>query len=62
MRDWIDYYRIRKVRWDGLWHALYKDGKDNESWDRCSEDDAMQLLKRINRRHARNLPTCLTNP
>jgi len=37
---------VRKVRWDMLWHILYKWGKQ-ETYDRVSKEEAMEVLKQI---------------
>ena len=43
-----DIEGVRKVKWDGLWHVMYKWwGKD--TYDRVSEKKAMQILKEMKR-------------
>ena len=37
---------VRKVRWDALWHVLYKvNGK--ETWDRVEKSGAMKVLEKL---------------
>jgi len=41
---------IRKVRWDGLWHVMYRipQGDDSrETYDRIDKSTAMRILKNI---------------
>lgn len=38
-----DIIGVRKVRWDMLWHVLYKFGK--ETYDRVSKEEAMEVLE-----------------
>lgn len=40
---------IRKVKWDELWHVLYKWG-NRDTWDRVTKKTAMQVLKKMKRR------------
>ena len=41
-----DIEGVRKVKWDGLWHVLYKwGGKD--TYDRVGKRTAMSVLKKI---------------
>ena len=39
-----DYYGIRKVRWDQLWHALYHDRFNRDLYDRVTVEEALGLL------------------
>lgn len=40
------YYGVRKVEWDGLWHALYE-VKGVETWDRVSAQKANKILDQL---------------
>jgi hypothetical protein len=44
---------VRKVKWDGLWHVMYKWGK-KDTWDRVSKKSAMYILKQIEKAHKNN--------
>ena len=37
---------IRKVKWDELWHVLYRWG-GRDTWDRVTKKTAMQVLKKM---------------
>ena len=55
--DIKDVVGIRKVRWDDLWHVLYKWGSDKfgkETWDRVSRAEAMQVLRKIEKSKLQN--------
>ena len=41
-----DIIGVRKVKWDGLWHIMYKWGS-SETYDRVSYNEAMEALKLI---------------
>lgn len=41
-----DIEGVRKVRWDALWHVLYRWG-NRDTWDRVSRKEAMSVLKKI---------------
>jgi hypothetical protein len=38
---------IRKVKWDTMWHILYKDSKGEITWDRVSIEEALSHLKEV---------------
>lgn len=37
---------VRKVKWDELWHILYRWGK-KDTYDRVDKQEAMQVLEKI---------------
>lgn len=37
---------IRKVRWDEMWHVLYRSGKQ-KTYDRVDKKTALRVLKDI---------------
>ena len=44
------YVGIRKMRWDGLWHAIWifeNDENKVEHWDRVSEERAMEIVAKL---------------
>jgi hypothetical protein len=46
-----NYIGVRNMRWDGLWHAIFKttteSGKKVESWNRITKEDAMILTENL---------------
>ena len=46
---------IRKVKWDELWHIIYKEGK-SDNYDRVSKKEAMQVLRKVERCRKENKP------
>lgn len=42
------YYGIRKVEWDALWHALYTT-KGRETYDRVTKRQAQRILHQLQR-------------
>ncbi len=44
---------IRKVKWDGLWHVMYKWG-EKDDYDRVDQRTAMSILRRLQRAHRKN--------
>jgi len=48
-----DVEGIRKVKWDALWHVMYKWGK-RETYDRVSRKSAMYILKQLENAHKNN--------
>jgi hypothetical protein len=38
---------VRKMKWDMLWHVIYKDGNKEETYDRVSKAEAMEVLKTL---------------
>jgi hypothetical protein len=41
-----NYYGVRKVAWDMLWHALYV-VNGRETWDRVSRSKARRIEKNL---------------
>lgn len=40
------YIGVRKMKWDQLWHALFKvNGK--ETWDRVSKERALEIAENL---------------
>ena len=37
---------IRKMKWDMLWHVLYKIS-DRETWDRVSRREALEVARKL---------------
>ncbi len=44
---------IRKVKWDGLWHVMYKWGK-RDTYDRVDRKEAMRVLRRLEKAFKNN--------
>ena len=40
-----DIIGVRKVKWDMLWHIIYKWG--TETYDRVNKEEAMQVLEKM---------------
>lgn len=37
------YIEVRKVKWDQLWHAIWKTTNGRISWDRVTPQEAMRI-------------------
>lgn len=46
--DIEDIEGVRKVKWDSLWHVLYRWG-GRDTWDRVNKATAMRVLEKIKR-------------
>jgi len=42
-----EYYGVRKVNWDQLWHALFRTEDGEESWDRVTREQALNLVDQL---------------
>lgn len=42
-----DVEGIRKMKWDALWHVMYKTRDGKETWDRVDKKTAMYVLKYV---------------
>ena len=40
----IYYHGVRKVEWDNLWHALYKNRSGRDTWDRVTPKRAREIF------------------
>jgi hypothetical protein len=38
---------VRKVKWDELWHVMYRTNLLGETWDRVDKKTAMYVLKML---------------
>lgn len=43
----FNYIGVRKMKWDQLWHALYKTKDGREDWNRISRVDALVLAEHL---------------
>lgn len=39
---------VRKVKWDGLWHVLYRIGK-RDTYDRVTKSVAMSVMRNMHK-------------
>lgn len=44
---------IRKVKWDALWHVMYRWGS-RDTWDRVTKQTAMRVMKRVEKARRNN--------
>ncbi len=42
-----EYFEVRKVSWDMLWHAVYLTANGIETWDRVTEEEALKISKKL---------------
>ena len=43
-----DFIGVKKVKWDGLYHAIFLNGKGNEEYIRMDEYQVKQILQQLN--------------
>lgn len=41
------YHSVRKVSWDMLWHAMWKNAAGKETWDRVTKRQALSISKKL---------------
>ena len=44
---------VRKVKWDMLWHVMFKWG-GKENYDRVDKKTAMSILRKLEKAHKKN--------
>lgn len=48
-----EYCGVRKMVWDELWHAIYKDKDGNECYDRVNLKTARKIIFNITKKQHR---------